>query len=52
LDLERRRKYGSKAEAARERRITLRQVEALLKLGRLLPVVLPLDQRGRPKRPG
>lgn len=46
LDLELRAKYRSKAEAAKARGWTLRQVGVALRIGVLLPVVLPVNRKG------
>jgi hypothetical protein len=52
LDLELRAKYSSKTEAAKARGWTLKQVSIALRIGVLLPVVLPVDRKGalRPRR--
>lgn len=50
LDLELRARYRSKGEAAQARRWTLRQVETALRIGVLLPVVLPVDRKGALKQ--
>lgn len=51
LDLELRAKYGSNAEAAKARGWTLRQVSVALRIGVLLPVVLPVTRKGALRRP-